>query len=253
MGSEDSDRSDDFAAMARLAESFTGLVDAFTERRQMPLRAADLVTHADRVMPRAEHASLTVRQGGEARTIAATGPTATRLDEIRAEIQPHEGPVLDVLEGNDVVVSGDLGSDPRWPEFGDRVLSELQIRSLVSYRLYLAPDHRAALTFLSSWPYAFDQVAVAIGAIFAAYCSLSLLGEQVFGEQVRGQRTAEVHREIGVAVGILLTTEQLSIQDAYHRLYQASRELGTSMHKLAGQVIRGGGVPSVGERPSEPS
>jgi hypothetical protein len=189
-----------------------------------------------------------VRERGQARTIAATGPIATRLDEIRAEIQAHEGPVLDVLEGNDVVVSGDLNNDPRWPAFGERVASELGIRSLVSYRLYLAPDHRAAVTFLSSWPYAFDQVAVAIGAIFAAYCSLSLLSETVFGEQLGGQRTAEVHREIGVAVGILLTTEQLSIQDAYLRLFEASHELGTSLQNLAGQVIEHGGVPS--DRPS---
>lgn len=248
MSSEDIGRSDDFVAMARLAESFAGLVDAFTERRKVPLRAADLVAHAHRVMPRSEHASLTVRQRGQARTIAATGPTATRLDEIRAEIRPHEGPVLDVLEGNDGGVRGDLGTDPRWPAFGHRVLSELETRSLVSYRLYLAPDHRAALTFLSSWPYAFDQVAVAIGAIFAAYCSLILLGETVFGEQVGGLRTAEVHREIGVAVGILLTSEQLSIQDAYLRLLEASHKLGTSLQNLAGQVIEHGGVPP--DRPS---
>lgn len=114
----------------------------------------------------------------------------------------QQGPALDVLDADDLVVSGDLGDDPRWPAFGARVIDRTGIRSIVSYRLYLSSNHRAALTFYSDWPYAFDDVAIATGAIFAAYGSLTLGSELVLSEHVNTRRSAQVHREIGVAVGI---------------------------------------------------
>src|SRR4029079_57595 len=54
-------------------------------------------------------------------------------------------------------------------------------RSIVGYRLYLAPGVRAALTFYSDWPHAFDELAIACGSIFAAYCSPMVFTEDVLG------------------------------------------------------------------------
>ena len=53
--------------------------------------------------------------------------------------------------------------------FSSRTVEQTGIRSIVAYRLYLSSRHRAALCFHSDSPYAFDQIAISTGAIFAAF------------------------------------------------------------------------------------
>jgi hypothetical protein len=161
-----------FAALAELAEAFNGLVTALVEDSELaamsPRRILDLAVEC---IPAGKHAALIVVQDGKARSIAATTDLPVRVDEIR--IATGEGPSLDVLDTNDLVVGNDLAADPRWPLFGGRLVDELNLRSIASYRLYLGPRERAALSFYSDWPHAFDNLAITTGAIFAAYCSLA--------------------------------------------------------------------------------
>jgi ANTAR domain len=158
-----------------------------------------------------------------------------------------------VLDTNDLVVSNDLAVDPRWPEFGSRVVDELGIRSVVSYRLYLSRRHRTALSFYSDWPHAFDDLDIATGAIFAAYCSLALHSRLVLDEPVAHRRAMEVHREMGVAVGIIMVTGNLTTEAAYHRLHRASRNLQRSLLDVARHVIAHGHLaePPDGGRQSD--
>jgi hypothetical protein len=235
------DRCEDFRAVAELAEAFRAMVQLLTERDPVGLDVQALVEFAHSAMPRAQHTGLLLLARGEARTVAASSDVPERLDRLRAEI--GEGPALDVLETNDMVISGDVASDPRWPSFGPRALQELDVRSIACYRLHLGPDHRAALVFVSDWPYAFDELTGAIGAIFAAYCSLMLFTEEVLGDKLTSARAVEVHREIGVAVGILLADEELSSDQAYRRLHEASRALSTSLPDVARHVIAHRGLP----------
>jgi len=235
------DRADEFHAIAELAEAFTALVEVLTQQRRVGLTPEALVGFGQQTMPRAQHTGLVLHEHGVEHTVAASSDVPERLDRLRAEL--GEGPALDVLETNDMVVSGDLGSDPRWPVFGPRALAELDVRSIACYRLHLGPHHHAALSFLSDWPYGFDEVAVGIGAIVAAYCSLVLSSERVFGDRVDGRRAAEVHREIGVAVGILLSDGSLTVDEGYRRLHHASRTLTRSLPEVAQHVIAHHALP----------
>ena len=233
--SEEHELGRDFAALAELAEAFNALVHALHDGDPVVLSPSRIVEVAARCMPRSQHAALTVVDHGHVRTIAATSDVPVQVDRIRDDTE--QGPALDVLDTNDLVVSGSLVDDPRWPLFGARVTDATSIRSIVSYRLYLSPQHRAALTFYSTWPYAFDDVAIATGAIFAAYGSLTLTSEFVLSEPVSARRSADVHREIGVAVGILMATTELSTQSAYRQLHQASQDLHRSLPNVARHVI----------------
>jgi hypothetical protein len=235
------DRADDFRAIAELAEAFTAMVELLIQGHPLGLSTAALVAFGQRTMPRTQHTGLLLLEGGVARTVAATSDVPERLDKLRARL--GEGPALDVLETNDMVISGDVAGDPRWPQFGRQALDQLDVRSIACYRLHLGPDHRAAVIFLSDWPYAFDDVAVSIGAILAAYCSLVLFTEEVLGDQLTARRAAEVHREIGVAVGILLSDEGVSSEQAYRRLHDASRTLATSVPEVARHVITHRALP----------
>lgn len=167
------DRVQEAAALAELAEAFTGLVRAVAADENVAAATPRrLIQVAVDCMPRVQHAAVIAVQDGEARSIAATSGLPGRVDRIRATT--GQGPGLDVLETNELVVSNDLAEDPRWPAFADRTVDELGVRSIVSYRLYLGPHERAALSFYSDWPNAFDNLAITTGAIFAAYCSLAM-------------------------------------------------------------------------------
>jgi len=176
-----------------------------------------------------------VADNGHVHNVAATSDVPSQVDRIRDAT--GQGPALDVLDTNDLVASGDLATDPRWPVFAARVSQDTSIRSIVSYRLYLSPRHRAALSFYSNWPYAFDDLAIATGAIFAAYASLALTSELVLTQPLTPRRSADVHREIGVAIGILMSNADVTTETAYQRLHHASQQLKRSVPAIARHVI----------------
>jgi hypothetical protein len=153
-----------------------------------------------------------------------------------------------VIGINDFIVSGDLTGDLRWPTFGQRTVEETGMLSVLSYRLYLSARHRAALSFYSDWPHAFDQVAISTGAIFAAYASLAASHGLVLGEPVGRRRSAEVHREIGVAIGILMSASGVTTESAYRRLHAASRRLKRSLPDTARHVIEHHRLPDENRR-----
>jgi hypothetical protein len=161
------------AALAELAGAFSTLVRALAADENVAAMAPRrIIQLAVDCMPRVQHAAVIAVRDGEARSIAATSGLPGRVDRIRAAT--GQGPGLDVLGANELVVSNDLAGDLRWPLFAGRLVDELGVRSIVSYRLYLGPRDRAALSFYSDWPNAFDNLAITTGAIFAAYCSLAM-------------------------------------------------------------------------------
>ena len=116
--------------------------------------------------------------------------------------------------------------DPRWRQWAQRVHDETPVRSVVSYRIQLTRSHRAALTLYSHWPHAFDEDEVALGSIFASYCSLVLLTELVLDEPLHERRAADVHREIGVALALLIGTARSDADEHAHaRLGRAATRL----------------------------
>lgn len=235
MTEPDDDRAD-FTAVTELAEAFTALVDALsagdTFQAMHPER---IVALAARCMPSSCDVSLSVAEGDRARLLASTGDAPRHVDRIRREV--GHGPVLDIVDTNDLVISNDLAADLRWPVFGSRVVEQVGIRSVVGYRLHLASGVRAALTFYSDWPHAFDDLAIATGSIFAAYCSLVVFTGTVLGTQLSARRAGEVHREIGVAVGILMATEEIDTATAFQRLHRAARRLHRDLSEVAQHVV----------------
>jgi ANTAR domain len=233
--SDHPEHAEDFRALAELAEVFTDLVTALRCGEGRSLSPSSIVDLAIRCMPRAQHVAITAHVDGALRDVAASSGLPAQVDRIRAET--GEGPAFDLVESNDLVLTDDLNDEPRWPAFSRRTVTETGVRSIVAYRLHLSSRHRAALCFYSDWPFAFDEVAISMGAIFAAYTSLAAGQELVVGEPVGRDRSGEVHREIGVAVGILIAGSGLSTEAGYQRLHSASQVLGQSLAQTARHVI----------------
>jgi hypothetical protein len=238
---EADDHRADFTGVAELAEAFTALVEAISEGDDLPAVSPERIVALAAVCGPSRDVGLAVAESDRARLVSATTDVPRQVERIRVELR--QGPVLDIVDTNDLVISNDLATDIRWPQFGAQVVEQLGIRSIVGYRLYLAPGVRAALTFYSDWPHAFDELAISTGSIFAAYCSLVVFTENVLGTQLTAQRAAEVHREIGVAVGILMATEKIDIATAFQRLHRAGRRLRRTLPDVARRVVGDGQLP----------
>ena len=237
---EPQERAEIASALAELAAAFTRLVQVFLEGGQAQLSPQRIVDVAARVMPSCRHAAVVVIDQDQPRTLASTDAVPDHVDAV--QFDAGQGPSLDVLVTDDYVRVDDLADDPRWPQFGSRAVEAADVRSMINYRLYLGRHRRAALSFYSTWPHAFDEVAAAMGAIFAAYCSLTLITQQL-DDEVHPERAANVHREIGVAIGILMATEQRTADDAFTMLQTASQRLHRDLKDVARQVTTTGRLP----------
>lgn len=231
MLNEDDGLAEELGALAELAEVLLDLAARLAEGGGTDRAVDDLVHLAERCVPRSSAVAIAMADGGRLDTVAATDDVARLIDRLRGEA--NEGPSLDVIESSDVVVTGEIEGDARWPDFGALVAAETSIHSVATYRLYLGGPHRGALAFYSEWPDAFDALAIAVGAIFAAYASLILTHRFVFDAPVPSGRFRSVHEEIGVAVGILLASGHESVESAYRQLHAVSRQLKVSLQEAA--------------------
>lgn len=140
-----------------------GLVEMLLDGGEARLSPERIVHVAASVMPGCRHAAVAVVEQDQPRTLASTDAVPDHVDAI--QFDAGEGPSLDVLVTDDYVRVDDLAGDARWAQFGRRAVEVADVRSMISYRLYLGRHRRGALSFYSTWPHAFDGVAAAIGAI----------------------------------------------------------------------------------------
>jgi ANTAR domain/GAF domain len=233
-----------FDAIDVLAGQLRDLVVAMSEDQSDGVKVPRVVQFAAAAMPGAEHASISAMHGhGRPKTLAATGEVALLIDRIQHEA--GEGPGVQALIQSDLVWSNDLSKDRQWPRFAPRAVEAAGVRSLVSYRLFLSEEQRAALNFYSSCPYAFDQLALDIGTIFAAYASLTVLNEVHRDKAMNLERALESSREIGTAIGILMARELCTSEQAFARLREASQHTHRKLRDIAADVKQTGALPTL--------
>jgi hypothetical protein len=207
-----------------------------------PLTQQRLVEFAVRGIPGAEHASLTMVTGTTPpRTTAQTDDLPYQWDQL--QYQYGEGPCLDVIATNNVAQAQDLRTDPRWPRFARAPGCQTPARSMLSFRLFLTEQNRAALNLYATRPAAFTDQSVATGAIFAAYASMALLAAARHDTANHLLRALETNREIGVAMGILMANGRLTQDQAFDQLRTASQTLNRKLHDIAADVTATAQLP----------
>ncbi|MGV8965862.1 MAG: GAF domain-containing protein [Cellulomonas sp.] len=75
-----------------------------------------------------------VHRKGVIDTPAATNKAVRLLDELQFTLK--EGPCSDAIWSGETVHAADLARDPRWPRWGPRVVADLGVASMLSYRLF---------------------------------------------------------------------------------------------------------------------
>ncbi len=172
-------------------------------------------------------------------TPVGSDETLNRIDELQFVLK--EGPCFDALHMHEIVHSGDLSNDQRWPRWGPLVAREVGVVSIVSYRLYTTRDTLGAMNLYSTEPDAFDADDIDNGHALAAHVGVALAASQNAEhlEMAITNRTV-----IGRAEGILMERFGMPADQAFAVLRRVSQGRNVKLNRVAEELVRTGETPT---------
>jgi GAF domain-containing protein len=212
---------------------------------------AEFATHA---IPGADGVGVTLINPSEGRpSIQATAATAAHIHKIDAVQYDElsEGPCITSIQLRRATVTGSLGSDQRWPDFGGRV-AQMGVQSALSLPLMVAEHVIGAISAYADSSDAFGVDAVRLGSRFAEAAAVSIYNAQLLGEarahteQLQhaldtriGQfiRTSDSRAIIDQAIGVIRSRSGASAEWALGRLVRMSQTENTELHVIAERVV----------------
>lgn len=214
-----------------------------------------LVRIASTLVPHSAHVGITLtRSGGRAETLAATDALPADLD--RLQRRTGEGPCLTASVSDDAVLSDDLRTEGRWPQFAAQCVAQTGVRSILAVRLALSEEDRAALNFYATTEDVFDDNDVVVGSMLAPYVALCV-EQTLHRRDVRNlQQAVESNREIGIAIGILMNQFKITREEAFDRLRHTSQQLNRKLREIAADLEFTGQLPQLpapATRPAPPA
>jgi GAF domain-containing protein len=170
-------------------------------------------------------------------------PTATheelrRIDQWQYEI--GEGPCLEALRQEDVITSGDLANDDRWPKWGQQIARELGVQSSLSYRLFTTGRSLGALNLFSRRTNAFTDEDVLDGLALAAHVAVALAAAMKEDQLLHGLRTRTT---IGQAQGILMERFDIDADHAFDVLRRVSSQSNRKLRDVAAELVQSRRTP----------
>ena len=189
----------------------------------------------------AKYAAVTVVRGGRYSTETATDEVCHKLDQLKNAT--GEGPCLDALLADEVVISNDLRHETRWPRFVRAATHETPVRSMASFRLFSQNGSLGALNLYSDTAGAFGPHTEAIGVAIAAQAAIAYHAA-LQQDTIDNLRIAlETSRTIGTAIGVLMALHKITVDEAFDVLRAASQRSHRKLRDIAEEVVRTGTVP----------
>lgn len=193
-----------------------------------------------------EFAGMFLVEEGAVVTSVQSDPIASEVDAFQHDF--GEGPSLDAIAQRLTFYSGELGIDPRWPNFGPAAAAK-GMRSLLALPLS-ANGMLGALNLYARYPEAFGVVDRARGLLLATLAGLAsavALAHEDEERRVENLNAALVTRElIGQAQGILIERERITAEQAFTILRQASQHLNIKLREVAQHLVDTGERPDTG-------
>lgn len=185
----------------------------------------------------ADSASITTYRRGRFTTTAASDDLSRRGDDLQYEL--GSGPCVDAVVDDAIYTPSDIAVDERWPEYGPRVSEELGVSSMLSFRLHTgSTESLDGLNIYSRTVGAFDEDALLTGMFIASQAALAISCDKV----ANLERALATSREIGTAIGVLMTSAKLTREQAFGRLRVASQESNRRLSEVAAEVVDTGAL-----------
>jgi hypothetical protein len=184
----------------------------------------------------ADSASITELRGDTFLTLAASDQAARDGDALQYRLR--SGPCVDAVVEQSVFAPIDLLTDPRWPVFGGEVATTLGFRSMLSLRLLTdVPDSVYGLNVYGRQPQAFDRKAVLFGLLVGTYASSVVFSSGTSATILNLEKALETNRQIGMAVGVIMTTYRLKPERSFELLRLASMNHNRKLRDVAESVV----------------
>jgi len=196
-----------------------------------------VVDMAVEVVEGCDHACIMLRSQGHLKTAAASDPVAALVDRLEREV--GEGPCVDAILDEAYSHDADLRNGSPWPNLTARVLAETPVRGMLGYRLLVDGTKAGALNIFSDTPGALSGQSADEGAVLASFASMALMTVSARGQARDLRAGLESNREIGKAVGLLMSAHRVSQERAFDILVKTSQELNMKLSVVAGRIVAG--------------
>ncbi len=189
----------------------------------------------------ADSASITELRDQTFVTLAATDQAARDGDALQYAL--GSGPCVDAIVEESVLAPVDLLADPRWPTFGKQVATTLGFRSMLSIRLLTdAPDSLYGLNVYGRQRHAFDAKAVLFGLLVGTYASSVVFSSATSTTILNLEKALATNRQIGIAIGVVMTTYRLTPERSFELLRLASMNRNRKLRDVAESVVTTGSL-----------
>lgn len=223
--------------MSASPQDFASIASQLREGRSVAQTYQVIVSAAPRVVEGCDRAAIGILEGHGFKTAAASDEVMRRIDVLQNELS--EGPCLEASTEATVNVDNDIREHSPWPRLAERVLAETPVRAMLAVPLVFDGRRNGALNLFADRTGAFGPESTESGTILAAFASVAIsrAAESERADQL--QEGLASNREIGAAIGILMATRNLTQEQAFAVLSQASQRLNRKLRDIATGIVRG--------------
>lgn len=226
--------------LRQVAHDFQELGEAMSQTAEPTAFEAVTRLAVERV-PTARAASITILEHGRFKTVAATHEIALRADRLQYDL--GSGPCVDAILDETVYNPKDLAVDDRWPEYGRRVVDELGLRAMLSYRMTLEQAGViAGLNLYAQEADAFNDRDLAEGLLLVTHAAQAVAAARLRNQVDNLERALASNRDIGTAIGVLMAQHKITRTQAFDLLRIASQNTNRKLREVAQDVIETGTV-----------
>lgn len=179
-------------------------------------------------------------------TVAATNDVVGQVDDL--QYKTGEGPGLTAVLTDEPAVLADT-SHPScpWPSFAAAAHARSPVRGVLAFPIGDDTD-RMAVNLYTTTPDWFDPVlgstaAVDLAGQFAAHARGLLLHSHTSHQNQHLNTALTTSRQIGAAIGILMTTYKITTDDAFALLRRVSQQTNRKLRDIADTVTTTGRLP----------
>lgn len=202
-----------------------------------------LVRLAPRVVPSCEWASVTRAPSDRVPySLMTSSEVAAELDRLQYDLGEGPGLAAAASGTSDAFLARDVAVDVAWPKFVAAAAARTPVRAAVAFHLADVP-HPSAFNFYSRDVDGFDADAIGLAALFVAHARRLLLGSRSEDRMARQNGALSTSRQIGTAVGVLMTSQGLTGDEAFDLLRRSSRTLLRTVADIADEVSTTGRLP----------
>lgn len=190
-----------------------------------------------RAVPAVDECGITMRQDGQAITVAFSSDLAALNDEL--QYTAKAGPCVQALQDGAIVESLDLTGETRWGRYPAAAVG-CGMRSVLSLPINAAGAGRGVLNLYCQTAHGFtDDDRMACAEFAGMITDIVIAAEHIGNDSMMAQRIRQalIHRSnVAQAVGVYMARHRCDPEEAFQLLLLTSREHGEDIYTTAARI-----------------